>query len=416
MNKKILVAAIAVASAAVSTSVFAATNLGSATQKGSLLIFPRVEALESTWNRHGATSDTLIQITNDSSTPVNLKCYWGTTEGNPYNYNGGNAAPNLYAAKARTAIRNNHYMDFGFTLTKNQPVSFWAGSLGNTGFFNFLTTNVSAPQFNFFQDGTSSNAGELKCWAVNSKSNAEVHHNHLIGKATIVSFANNENAARGQAHEYNASAFQAHFYEKAQRWDSNSINYTGRPLPTPFKLDLDGKEYDQCASALVGQFIPTYHPVAGALAGINRTQISVANCHEDLRQDADSHITKLTYKVWNANEVSYTGAHECMGAWYESDLGSAFPHFQYKTLKTDTAYFRATPTASRLCNQGSQKAAMEGDIGVDSVVGVQVNDVGGAYQSSSNLVNLGSGTTYTTEPVGKGQILWDDSGADYGKK
>jgi hypothetical protein len=414
MNKKLLVAAIAVATAAVSSSAFAATKLGSPTQKGSLLIFPRVEALNPTGNFFGATSDTLIQITNDSSKPVDLKCYWATTEGNPYNALGGNAANNEGAKKARELIRENHAQDFGFSVTKNQPVSFWAGDIGNTGFFSFLTTNVDAPQFSFFQDGTWSNAGELKCWAVNSKSNAEVHHNHLTGKATIVSFADNTNAAQGQAHEYNAMAFQAHYWgDKKQQYEPNSINYTGRPLPTPFKLDLDGKEYDQCASALVGQFIPTYHPVAH---GDNRTQISVANCHEDLRQDADARITKLTYKVWNANEVSYTGAHECMGAWYESDLGSAFPHFQYKTLKTDTAYFRATPTASRLCNQGSQKAAMEGDIGIDSVVGVQVNDIGGEYQSSSNLVNLGSGTTYTNEAVGKGQILWSDSGADFGKK
>jgi hypothetical protein len=209
-------------------------------------------------------------------------------------------------------------------------------------------------------------------------------------------------------------AFQAHYWgDKKKQYEPNSINYTGKALPTPFRLDLDGKEYDQCASALVGQFIPTYHPVA---QGVNRTQVSVANCHEDLRQDWDAHITKLTYKIWNANEVSYTGAHECMGAWYESDLGVAFPHFQYKTLKTDTAYFRATPTASKLCNQGSQKTAMEGDIGVDSVVGVQVNDIGGSYQSSSNLVNLGSGTTYTTEAVGKGQILWSDQDTEFGKK
>jgi len=437
MNKKILVAAIAVATAAAGSSAFAATKLGSATQKGSVLIFPRIEAMDATGSLvpNIATSDTFVQITNDSSVPVNIQCYWGTTEGVPYDLKGGNAVVQAVgsAHDNRVAIRNNHYMDFSFTLTKNQPAAFWAGDLSSLANGTYVTTVlgldklssvVNPPQFNFFQDtidGVVVNAGELKCWAVDRTGTKEIHHNHLVGKATVFTFNNPavEPAgvpnAQGQAHEYNAWAFQAHYWgDKKQTYAPNDINYSGKILPTPGVISLDGKEYDQCPSQLLGQFIPANF---GGIPNTTRTQISVANCHQDMKQDNQSHITKLTYTVWNANETKYTGAHECMGAWYESDLGVAFPHFTYKTLKTDSAYFRAVPTKSALCNQGVQKGAAETDVGVDSVVGIQVNDIAGHFQTSSNLVDLGAGTTYSKEGVGKGEILWDTtSSADVGKK
>jgi hypothetical protein len=415
MNKKVLITAIAIATAATGTSALAATKLGGATQKGSVLIFPRVEANMGEVDAKGGTaSDTYISITNDSSVPVNVQCYWATTEQGYNKISGGNASK----GGDRSSIRNNHYMDFSFTLTKNQPAAFWAGSFSDAANglasptaprLDKLVTTINAPQFNFFQDGSQSNAGELKCWAVDRTGTMEIHHNHLVGKATVYSFG-----PSAQAHEYNAWAFQANYWgDKAKKYEPNNIAYTGKALPTPGVISLDGKEYDQCPSQLLGQFIPT------SRIGDPRpnTQISVANCHEDLRQDSQSHITKLTYTVWNANEVKYTGAHECMGAWYESDLGAVFPHFTYKTLKTDSAYFRAVPTKSALCNQGYQKGTPESDIGVDSVVGIQVNDISGSWESSSNLVGLGAGTTYSSDAVGKGEILWDhNNSGDVGKK
>ncbi|WP_394752617.1 hypothetical protein [Crenothrix sp.] len=433
MNKKLLVAAIAVATAA-SASAFAATPLGSATQKGSLLIFPRVESLDATGDFADASSDTLIQITNDSTRAVRLQCYWGTTEGNPFSSEGklatdktgttggntaGGKAPNATLAAAnRKSIRNNHYMDFAFTLTPNQPVSFWAGDLANTSVFNVLSTNVKAPQFNFFQDATQSNAGELKCWAINSKQ-AEIHHNHLMGKATVVTFDKTTNANRNQAHEYNAWAFQAHYWEKKQEYPTNSIHYSGKELPTPNVLSLNGKEYDQCPSLLAGQFIPTGHPFSKGFGNGkgSKTQVSIANCHEDMREAGDSHITKLAYFTWNNDENKFSGADDCMGAWREIDLGESFGNFTYKTLKSDTAYFRAEPRANSLCNQGSQKAAMETDIEISSIVGVQVNDIGGVFQTSSNLVGLGSGIASPYEKAaGKGEIMWEPTNGDVGKK
>src|SRR5437667_3748759 len=76
MNRKSLglglrIAAV-VALAMLSTSAFALTVFGNNSQKGSLLIYPRIE--------FSAGSDTLITLTNDSSLPVRLKCFYATSD------------------------------------------------------------------------------------------------------------------------------------------------------------------------------------------------------------------------------------------------------------------------------------------------------------------------------------------------
>ena len=54
---------------------------GNNSQKGSLLIYPRVEATP-------RNSDTLITLTNDSSLPVLVKCYYATSDPLPTPYSG----------------------------------------------------------------------------------------------------------------------------------------------------------------------------------------------------------------------------------------------------------------------------------------------------------------------------------------
>lgn len=437
MKKKILVAAVAVAIASVGTSAFAATTLGGATQKGSLLIFPRVEAETTTVNpadpanldpalRLATVSDTLISITNDSNTSgVQLQCYWNTTE-YAHTGRGGNTGTDALAAAARTKIRKNHSQGFTIPLGKNATASFWAGDLsnfanGSYGIFGFdkLVTTFNAPQFNFFPDGANaeSNAGELKCWATNQAGDKEIHFNHLYGRASIFTFGSAKDprvalgyegdvTAPGQGYEYNAWAFQARLNGAV---GSNDIKNTNKLLPTPGSLKLDGKEYDQCPSSLAGNFVAPKHVVPGQIRKFTRTQITVASCHEDLRQDADAYVTKLTYGLWDAHGNKKIGNHECMGAWYEADLGDKFPAFSYAQLKTDNGSFRAVPTKSNLCNDGTQKGAVDADVEVSGVVGIQVNDVAGLFQTGTNLTGLGGGTDsyYTSTTAAKGEILWD---------
>jgi hypothetical protein len=403
------------------TSVLAASQLGQSTQKGSLLIFPRVEALSPN-NGASGFSDTYINITNDWLYPVNVQCYWNTTEqhGSLGEVGlGGNTANNGKAKLARMAIRHNHNMGFSFRLTKHQPVSFWAGDLSE--FANGVIPKTSpvklfsilaTPQFNQFPDGHIAHRGELRCWAVDATGSQEVHHNHLAGKATIATFVKNSTkqpvtpTAAGQAHEYNAWAFQAYYR------GSTHQQYTGRAMPTPGQLKLDGKEYDFCPSVLQGQFTPT-----GAnffKYGKTHNQISISHCTADLRQDHTSAITRLSYTVYNANKMKFSGAGECIGAWHESDVGNRFPHFNYRTLKTDTAYFLVRSQASKVCNQNPRNYRAEKDIVASGIVGILVHDVDGALQASSNLVGLGDGTD-AAAPVAS-TIYWDNSLDSLGKK
>lgn len=421
MNWKIPTPIVVLIAFSLYTSFCTASKLSNPSQQGSLLIFPRVEALSPS-NSVTGFSDTLINITNNSARPVNLQCYWGTTELYSGAYpvrRGGNTANNRIAKFARAAIRRNHYMAFSFTLPKNEPASFWAGDLSSqangvgldaNGIVR-LHTSKSVPRFNNFQDGFRSNVGELRCWAINPTGQTEIHHNHLAGKATIFSFAAKNNTptpiAEGQSYQYNAWAFQAYYQ------GSNADRHTGKPLPTPGQLNLDGKEYDLCPSLLVSQFVPTGRPFINANSK-TRTQLSLVNCQADLRIGGYPNVTNLAYTVYNANEVKFSGASECMGGWTESEVGKSFSNFSYNTLKTDSAYVIIRPAASRLCNKGWQTAGKEKDIHASGIVGIQVNDTGGKFQTSSELAAMGDGSN-VVKPIAS-TIYWDPSVDGIGKK
>jgi len=398
MKTKLLVAAIAVASASVSTA-YAYTG-GSSSEQGSLLIFPRIQATDTLVSGQG--SDTLISIVNNSAVPVTLQCFYATTK------NAGAPGSNQNDAVNLADIRQTYYQSFTVNVTKNDPVSFWAGNietLANTalGAPARLVSIESTPVFNLWENGNyPATAGELKCWAVNNAGTKEIKHNYLSGKATVYQIGSpvvvpgsvGDVVQAGQAYEYNAWSFKA-----------NTID------TLPGTLKLNGKEYDQCPSMLLGQFIPVGAPLLAGKYNVSaNTQISVASCHEDLRQDHLNHITKLTYTSWNANEVKIGSGHDCMGLWYEEDM-KTFPAFlSANASRTDSAYFRIKPTKSPICNS-TTVANGTTDIEAFGVVGVQVDSIqltpgNYQYQSGSNLIGITDedAESYKTRPDA---ILWD---------
>src|ERR671922_981735 len=143
--------------ALLSTSAFAVAPIGNTTQKGSLLIFPRIDV--------SSKKDTIVRITNDYAKPVQLKCYFMDIEKNK--------------------------VDFEFKLTNNQP--FWFSASSGSG-----TLPVQP-----FPTFGGHDTGELKCWAVNAKGSEQISWNHLVGSATIYDYDSR------QAAEYNAWGFQA---------------------------------------------------------------------------------------------------------------------------------------------------------------------------------------------------------------
>jgi len=89
-----------------STSAFALTVFGNNSQKGSLLIYPRIESLP-------GLTDTLITLTNDSALPVLVKCYYATSD----------FLPTPFTGTASSARSLKHFEDFTINLTHNQPIA-----------------------------------------------------------------------------------------------------------------------------------------------------------------------------------------------------------------------------------------------------------------------------------------------------
>ena len=231
MKRKTLGIAVAVAVGVLSTSAFAITPFGNNSNKGSALIYPRVEVDYGVIDSEeiGVIRDTLITLTNDSAGPARLKCYYATSDPIPTPYTGTLAGARQYK----------HSLDFTIDLTHNQPVSWWASN----GYAVQGSTRVSqiAPPFGIFPDGARRTAGELKCWAVTADGSTEMHYNHLFGTASIFDYR------FSQAWEYTATAFQA----------LGAATLTGTALGSPGVLNLDNSEYDACPNILLGNFIPT---------------------------------------------------------------------------------------------------------------------------------------------------------------
>ncbi len=169
MLKKVLFFALAITLVTVGFAS-AASNVANTSQKGSLLIFPKIVTFISSETVRPVL-DTFISIGNDYYTDVWVKCYWV-----------------------------NEYQDiedFMFRLTPNQPIVFSALYGGDPQGF------VTVPPFY--------GKGELKCWAVNAAGDQQISFNHLYGYAVLAQ----ENAGV----VYNAWSFAAKAALRRKRWN-----------------------------------------------------------------------------------------------------------------------------------------------------------------------------------------------------
>ena len=340
MKRKTLGIAVAIAIGALSTSAFAVSPYGNGTQKGSLLIFPKV------------STNTMIQITNDYSGPVQVKCYYQSNE-----------APNgVWPAAASPAnYRFKHRTDFQFPMTQNQTVWWWTDG---------SSYSVGVPNLFPMADGFSNAVGaDLKCWAVNATGSNEIHFNHLVGTATVVD--------GGSAYTYNAYHFQAVS-------PSNATENTNAELPSAGTLNLDTVEYDSCSKQAIGNINAVTGPFTGSAYS---AQVDLVQCTQDLRETYTPPITKYVFEFWSENEVRFTGTEVCGDSWVEIDLWR-LPHAQRSNLKTDKAYFRAT-SVGQVC-PGAKG---------DGVMGVLAQRLPNGAVVGSTLNGRGSFTG--------GKIYWD---------
>jgi hypothetical protein len=370
--------ATAVAVGLLSTSAFSATMMANNSNKGSVLVFPRIDVRTAADPTSGGLNwDTLVTLVNDSSVNVQVKCYYRTSE----------PLPTPLGSKVDVS-QIKHTMDFTFTLTRNQPIT-WSASTGVV----LGGTRLLAQAFKGFPDGSTRETGELKCFAIGSDAAGnvgQINFNQLFGNATIVNSA-------AQAWEYNAWAFQALGGTAAQ----------GQLVGTPGRIVLDGTitGYDMCPNILVADFQPNGSPAlplgngAGALNPPANTNISIAGCSQDLTQVARPVITKYTYTFWNQDESSRTGSHECADSWYETyfpatkittGVGAsavagggiaAMPLALFGSLGTPTAYMRVESTPDPAVCFGAVQVGMLGTISHDN---------NQQYLRGSNMIGRGT--------------------------
>jgi hypothetical protein len=298
----------------------AAQNVANASQKGSLLIFPRIDTTVDS-SIH-AQRDTIIRISNDYPQDTRIKCYW--------------------------VNRDQTIQDFEFTITSTQPIWFRASDGLGSGTYSAQSTTSNALNVPpFFENSV----GELKCWAVNTAGTDQIAWNHLYGTAMVVDYL------AQTAYEY------------------NSFNFTVRPpgyaiggsVPPQGDLKLSAKaqEYDACPMYLLFNFF-VYDNTGFNQIGLSgeatavtfeRTNLTLVPCNQDLRQDRVPTCTKAKFDVWSENEVKFTGAYQCLKCYFEGYLselsrprgGFGGLKFTWLGLRTTVGRLRVQGIASTVC-------------------------------------------------------------------
>ena len=321
MNKGIL-PAILLGGALFSSPALAAKNVASTSQKGSLLIYPKI----SVDPEDG--SDTVIEISNDENASVQIECYY------------------INERKDR--------VNFDFTLTAKETAS-WDVGTGDGDEVNpppFPSGGTYTPLPNFI--AANPHRGELVCFATDSAVQNQIAWNHLTGTATVMNagslllLGDIDADEPFQAYRYNAWAFAAE--------GNTAPPANGTIMGTPGKLLLTGAgtgTYDACPQYNIANFMPG----EGAVPGVGGSRLgnlytidndlTIVSCNQDLRQDFLLHLTKLQFTVWNSKEQSYTGAYACVDSVNEVPLSAedggnvhAVSNFSEPTLTTPNARFQ----------------------------------------------------------------------------
>ena len=311
----------------------------SGTEKGSLLIFSKVEIR---WDQAGnLVQDTFLDISNDKAEAVDVKFY----------FINGDAA--LEADGLERAHPGWNNVDGKMRLTANQPAYFSAltgmpGPRMSTGpLAPFGILDPGSPPGRPATDGTNDRVlrGIIYAWAVDNEEK-EIKWDHLKGEALLVNYRD------GTSWEYNAWAFQV--VEKI--YDGDRTSSANR------RLELDGREYAKGPAQLLFDFYASgssaFSGTGGAFAGevVVETDLTLHPVSVDLRQETDGPVTtKANITVWNENEAQFTGLHRCISCWDQTllslytDQGIA-NHFLRSNLQTDKGKARIDGIESMVCD------------------------------------------------------------------
>ncbi len=239
---------------------------GSETEKGSLLIYPKVEVK---WDANGRLiQDTFVTLVNDFNDDVMVQLYF---------VNGDQEAEPVQMGQPPMIVERGHmgcnWVDVLITLTANQPV-YWSALTGaprTVSPFTILDPGdpPGRPDTDPRNLGGRVLRGYVLAWAVNVD-NQEVRWNHLTGEAVIVNYQD-------------MSAWDYH------PWASQALAGAadGTLLDPPFgRLDMNGVEYDALPARLLLPFFASgtqFLSPAGPISVFIDTDLTLWVGAKDLR-------------------------------------------------------------------------------------------------------------------------------------
>jgi hypothetical protein len=305
MKKTALIVGITTAMAISSSAVFAAN--ANTSQKGSLLIYPKIDV------REGVT--TWVRIVNDGLSAVTVKCYY------------------MDVYKQRN--------DFEFLLTRNQPFVFDA----ETG----DSPQPIAKGANAFPAGYG--YGELVCFAVNPEGTALANFNNLAGTALVVN--------NGQATEYNAWAFKYNGTNSPGVGDLllNGTAYDSCPAY------LFGQFSPVGSLTPVGAAGSTVIDISSCKQDLRQDfNINITKLQFDVWRYDETRYTG----AYDCANSFYEGALESAVSKPPFNRGMTMPqNFSYRLLR-GPAYYRVQGVASTQCNVYGVASTATGLVGVQT--------------------------------------------------
>jgi len=345
-----------------------------ANQKGSLLIFSKVEIK---WSADGRLiQDTVVDLANDFPEDVSIQAFFINGDTEVHERCGGDPCHDNIIEEYEPGWNT---ADCRFELTAEQP-HFWSAAGGSDKCQPFtvlddegpgrpdpragMTTRVLRGYALFFAVDFVHGVGATGRWL-------PIRWNHLHGDAVVINYEN------GTAWEYSPWGFQAHGQPH------------GMPMSGGEFLHLDGISYDIPFDTLLLDF---YATGATAFSGgeqtvMTDTDLTVHVVSADLRQDNCGPIlTKVEAEIWNEFETKFSGTRRCICCWDQTPLGDwvrsgAIPnHFKRSALRTDKGKARLDGVASieceykELCGEVASRRRRGGDCDPGVVAGAIANE------------------------------------------
>jgi hypothetical protein len=299
MNRKTFSKLVGVTLLLATGAAVQADNRVSASKKGSLLIYSKIELK---WTNTGALKqDTFLTIVNDDTQEVRVKWYF---------INGDE--PTDPVVVGPTVVERAHkgwsWVDCETKLSEDESLSLsMATGRGNYHTCSPFTITDPSPMGQLpgrpDPDGPPGHRilrGYAVAFAVDA-AGYEISHNHLAGGVNIVSYS------IPAAWEFNTWAFQA-----------LSITQDG-------DLHLDGTEYDYSFNQLLYDFFAVGSDAFsnGATTVMLDGDLTLFPVDVDLRQDSHGPVTtKAKFEIWNENEDGRSGTIRCITCWDQALLST----------------------------------------------------------------------------------------------